>query len=252
MNWLASRGMERTSVLKQAAALLADDPEVVETVSPEDTMLRDTGEMYFPLGALALRKIRLAMLAGRCWGAQSILDFGCGYGRVLRYLAAGFPRAELAACDLDRGGVDFCADTFGATPIYGSYDPAEIEVGETFDLIWCGSVFTHLDAPRWNGFLDLLTPLLRPRGLLVFTTTGHGYLESVRRGDGGNWFPLEQAGDFPTAGFAYAEYPHIPGYGQFLCSVPWALEKLERLPLRVVMATEDCWAHQDVIACVRA
>ena len=42
-------------------------------------------------------------------GFESILDFGCGFGRVLRMLKAAYPEARLTAADVKREGVDFCA-----------------------------------------------------------------------------------------------------------------------------------------------
>ena len=96
---------------------------------------------------------------------ERILDLPSGHGRALRYLQAEYPEADLTACDIIRGAVEFCAETFGATPVYGKEDPADIELG-TYDLIWCGSLVTHVDAPRWDDFLDLFENALEPGGLL--------------------------------------------------------------------------------------
>ena len=57
---------------------------------------------------------------------KRILDLPCGHGRVLRYLSAAFPEAEITACDIMREGVDFCASTFGAIPVYSQDDPQQI------------------------------------------------------------------------------------------------------------------------------
>jgi SAM-dependent methyltransferase len=141
--------------------------------------------------------------------------------------------------------VEFCAETFGAKPLYGYYDPDQIETEETFDLIWCGSVFTHLDAPRWEAFLRLLTSLLRPYGLLILTTAGRMREKEIA------WLPDETHQAFEAEGFGYAEYPDMPGYGQSLCSLLWALRQVEPFPLQVVMASENAWGGQDVIACQR-
>lgn len=89
---------------------------------------------------------------------SSILDFGCGYGRVLRVLRNEFPDARITACDVDRGAAEFCAQTFGATAVYSSTDPSEVRLGGKFDLIWVGAVFTHIDlslkrCSRFSGSL---------------------------------------------------------------------------------------------------
>src|SRR6185436_1772186 len=120
------------------------DPEgVIEEVSPRDTMFRDR-QRYLNSGRRGLECIRLGMMAAGQTEVQSALDLPSGHGRVLRWIKAEFPAARLGACDIDRDGVDFCAATFGASPVYGREDPAEVEIDDPYDLIWSGSLFTHL------------------------------------------------------------------------------------------------------------
>ena len=66
--------------------------------------------------------------------------------------------------------MDFCAKTFGAVPVYSDTDPAAVQIGQQVDLIWVGSLFTHIDPARWNDFLDLFARTLRPGGVLVLST----------------------------------------------------------------------------------
>jgi hypothetical protein len=68
-------------------------------------------------------------------------------------LKAAFPGAELTACDIDRDAVEFCAETFGAVPVCAETRPEQIRFDREFDLIWSGSLFTHLEAERFGGFL---------------------------------------------------------------------------------------------------
>lgn len=51
-----------------------------------------------------------------------ILDFGCGHGRVMRWLRAAYPNARITGTDVDKGGVDFCAATFGSHTVVSGYD----------------------------------------------------------------------------------------------------------------------------------
>src|SRR5262245_23377147 len=145
-----------------STAFLADTlPDVDPTIAPDDGMFhRHFGEdvarsHYAESGRSALRCIRAALVAADRDPAtiHRILDLPCGHGRVLRVLKAAYPRAKITACDLDRSGVDFCARQFGAEPAYSVEDPAKIPVTGPFDLIWCGSLLTHFDAPRWSGLL---------------------------------------------------------------------------------------------------
>jgi hypothetical protein len=77
--------------------------------------------------------------------------------------------------------VDFCADTFGAQPVYATVRPQDISFEDDFDLIWSGSLFTHLDTDRFVGFLKLFESCLTIEGLLVFTTNGRHTYEMLRR-----------------------------------------------------------------------
>ena len=148
-------------------------------ISPNDAMYKKLSssaglspERYFTTGNTSVRRIKLAMLEARVSELTSILDFGCAYGRVLRTLKVAFPEAKLTACDTTREAVDFCAEAFGAIPVYSAGESKDVDFGGPFDLIWAGSVFSHLNAARWTDFLSTFESLLMPRGLLVFTTHG--------------------------------------------------------------------------------
>ena len=43
---------------------------------------------------------------------RTILDFACGYGRVLKFLKARFPTANIAASDIDPEALNFCRRAF--------------------------------------------------------------------------------------------------------------------------------------------
>jgi Methyltransferase domain len=204
----------------------------------------------------ALQPIKVALAAAGRESVETLLDFASGHGRVLRALKAAFPEARLAACDLDRDAVDFCARTFGATPVYSHEDPARIKVEDRFDLIWCGSLFTHIDAPRWPGFLDVLGSLLASRGVLVFTTGGRSVAAEMRDGDHQGLTADLARGlleDFDRTGFGYRDYPGQSGYGLARCRPAWVCDQLERTAgIELLGYTERGWnRRQDAVACIR-
>ena len=161
---------------------------MIEEISPRDHMFR-VKERYLRSGQKALDCIRLGMVAAGKTTVASALDLPSGHGRVLRWIKAEFPDARLGAGDIDHDGVDFCAATFGATPVYGHEDPADIEIDSPYELIWCGSLFTHLPPERWEGFLALFERALAPEGLLVFTTHGRRIAERIRDPETGRRIP---------------------------------------------------------------
>jgi SAM-dependent methyltransferase len=230
-----------------------------EEIAPNDTMFVPSWrEHYFSVGQSAFRCIKAALLAAEKISLKSILDLPCGHGRVMRVLRAAFPDAEITACDLDRDGVDFCAKTFGAVPVYSAEGPAQIPVSGQFDLIWCGSLLTHLDHHLWPGFLDFFSAHLSPGGLLVFTVHGRESVHWIRTGkfDYSIADPRAILTAYDQHGFGYQDYPaHThQHYGVSLSSPAWVLQQVLKQPdLRLINYTEKGWDnHQDVIACVKS
>src|SRR5688500_9262413 len=110
-------------------------------ISQSETMLDGPLERYLGVGESALASIR------RVVGQKeiaSILDLPCGHGRVARHLRAAYPTARLFVSDLDEDGAKFCADAFSATKLPSKPNFDDIQFNRTFDLIWVGSLITHL------------------------------------------------------------------------------------------------------------
>jgi SAM-dependent methyltransferase len=232
-------------------------------ISPADEMLSGAldREHYFDCGRSALECIEKALVIASIppKRIKRILDLPCGHGRVLRHLKAAFPEAEIAACDLLRDGVDFCSSTFGATAIYSSDEPEAIPLKpESFDLIWVGSLFTHLDAPLWSRFLAVLRNALCSGGVLVFSTHGR---DAYQRMLGGMWNNslshrrrTVMLYRYERTGFGYAKYLGSDSYyGLSLSHPAWVTRQLTTLGgLRIVSLSEKPWDDfHDVFAAVR-
>ena len=228
-----------------------------DEISPNDAMHWGNRDHYFGVGVSAFQCIRLAMLAAEKDTLRAVLDFPCGHGRVLRVVRAVFPEARITACDLDQDGVDFCATTFKAIPVYSKESPEEVVIEDRFDLVWCGSLFTHLDQGRWRGFLELFRSLLAPGGILIFTTQGRCAAKRILTE---SFYGLEQdqvsevLHEYHRTGFGYRDYKWRPGYGVSLSTLPWVLSQVQNLTgLRIILLQEQGWDnHQDVIACMLA
>jgi len=154
--------------------------EYSTVISPNDHMWITGQQWYFDVGRSALDCIKSALTTAHI-APTSILDLPCGHGRVCRMLRAFFPDAHLTVTDLDHDGVDFCAAQFNATPVYSHEDIWRVSLDQCFDLIWCGSLFTHLDAPQLPDFLGFFAEHLSPDGVLVFTTHGRQPMAFVCR-----------------------------------------------------------------------
>ena len=230
---------------------------IIREISPNDEMYSGNDIHYFGVGRSALQCVKLAMLASGKESFKNILDFPCGHGRVLRSLKATFPEAKITACDLNQDGVDFCARVFGATGVYSKENPAEISLPGDFDLIWCGSLLTHLNSDRWDKFLNLFKSLLCPGGIVIFTVAGKYIADRIRHNL--HTYGLEPQKlhilieDYDRNGFGYLDYPEFQNYGISLSSPPWVLLQLQKLSgLRLLTYIETGWdSHQDVVACIR-
>ena len=231
---------------------------VVDEISPNDVMHRSDPHRYFLLGRLAMETIeRFRALSGSA-PTKTVLDLPSGHGRGFRFLRAAFPNAAIAACDVDRDAVDFCARSIDARPIYSTVDVRAIPLQETYDLIWCGSLFTHIHAEQWRALLQLFSEHLSDSGLLVFTSHGRTHADRLRskRTNLGlsDWAARAVVSDYDRFGFGYQNYAGKEGYGISLSSPSWVSSQIaETRGLRLIAYSEQGWAEsQDAVACVRS
>jgi SAM-dependent methyltransferase len=105
----------------------------------------------------------------------SVLDFGCGCGRVVRYWD-GFA-GTVAGSDLSPPAVAWCRANlpFARFEVNGLEPPLAFP-DASFDLVYALSVFTHLTADLQLAWRDELRRVLRPGGRLLVTTHGRSYL----------------------------------------------------------------------------
>ncbi len=139
---------------------------------------------YIDVGLSAIECVDEALKRANCKAEsiKKILDLPCGYGRVMRTLKAGFPKAELNACELITEAVEYCEKAFDAVPIHSTEDISKLNLSAKFDLIWCGSLITHLDQESTINVLDFFYRHLNEGGVCVFTTHGIGSVASLENG----------------------------------------------------------------------
>jgi SAM-dependent methyltransferase len=209
---------------------------------------------YFSSGYSALFCVRRALDKSVSKAPESILDFGCGHGRVLRSLAAEFPRAGLTAADVDSGGVNFCVKTFGAIPMCSNADFSRLVFNTKFDLIWVGSVFTHLRSERWLSLLEVFRSILTKDGLLVFSTHGSEAERRLREGQC-RWHGLEAdrvakiLRDHDKRGFGYSDYRKSKDFGVPLSCPEWVSPRIKEVGFELVLYQKKSWDDcQDVWA----
>jgi SAM-dependent methyltransferase len=159
----------------------------------------------------------------------------------------------LTACDINREAVDFCAANFDAAAVYSDDDPSKIPLQGRFDLIWVGSLFTHLDRTQWLDFFSFLADRTAPGGLLVFTTMGP--LPSFSLRTLGMWDDQirDMLDGYARDGFGYSEYKWTSDWGLTICSREFVVGAIEaHAEMRLLGYEPGTWGLQNVIACAKS
>ncbi len=123
------------------------------------------------LGADNIRRI-LRENGSPLTGFASVLDFGCGCGRVMRqWVEESGPR--FFGSDYQRALVRWCRRhlEFASFGRNGLASPLDFPDG-TFDFVYAISVFTHLDRSAQFFWMGELARVLKPRGRLLITVHG--------------------------------------------------------------------------------
>lgn len=106
-----------------------------------------------------------------------VLDYGCGWGRLLRWFARDVAPGNLHGCDPVQSILDVCRDTgVPGELVRTPFLPERLPYAEPFDLAWSFSVFTHLSESAADMCLRALHAALRPGGILVVTVRPPDYL----------------------------------------------------------------------------
>jgi SAM-dependent methyltransferase len=186
-------------------------------VSPKDDIYSPGRERdYLSIGLTSLRCINAA-LAHAPHPVRTILDLPSGYGRILRFLKVSFPRATICGCDIVPEAVEFCRREFNVEACISNQDFAKVSLPGPFDLIWSGSLLTHLDECQATELLRLYHRNLAQGGLCVFTM--HGSFSAGRLRSGAGTYGLTEVSrqkvlsEFDNRGYGYADYQPGSGYG---------------------------------------
>lgn len=113
-------------------------------------------------------------------GARPVLDLGCGGGRMIRHLGACAARTEVWGLDLSAPHINWLKThlnppfrfalntTIPHLPFPDGY----------FGMVYCGSVFTHIDDFAESWFLEIRR-VLGPGGILYCTLHDEHTLQSL-------------------------------------------------------------------------
>jgi SAM-dependent methyltransferase len=222
-----------------------------EIAECDDMLGIDGMAHYMSVGRSAVDICAQAMILSRRVGFKRVLDLPCGGGRVTRHIAAFLPDAELFAADIDRAKQDFVVRSFGAKPVSVAADFSSA-VADRFDLIFVGSLLTHLGTGDFERALRWYIDSLAPEGVLIFTTHGRTaiHLAQMRR-DFSMWGAIRRY-DREGFGFAFAGRESADGlsisYGTSCTKPSWLMALVENDPaLSILGFQEGAWdSNHDV------
>lgn len=142
----------------------------------------DTPEWYLQSGRKNDRTMReIANTGGfRLEDARRILDFGCGAGRMIRCLNDLAGHAEIWGVDVSASHIFWCRENLSppfdfATVTLLPHLPFE---DDSFDFIYAGSVFTHIDDLAEAWLLELRR-IVCPGGRLYITVHDRHTIEML-------------------------------------------------------------------------
>ena len=134
-------------------------------------------DRFLKVGELTSRNIQAALMRidRRLGDFHSILDFGCGCGRTVRWLAPQSPDAKFHGTDVDTEAIDWCRAHLPLADwqVNAALPPLAYRQN-SFDLVYAISVFTHLAADHQKRWLAELARILCPGGILLLSLHGEG------------------------------------------------------------------------------
>jgi SAM-dependent methyltransferase len=118
-------------------------------------------------------KNSLSLIGRNLQDFNNVLEFGCGCGRVLRFLYDLPERCHISGTDIDREAIEWCRSNLPrfSFAVNNPFPPLPYPTG-SFDLVYAISVFTHLDEDYQFAWLTELKRVLKPGRILIATTHG--------------------------------------------------------------------------------
>jgi trans-aconitate 2-methyltransferase len=157
-------------------------------------------------------------------GDETVLDAGCGSGRVTRLLLERLPRGRVVAVDASPSMVDGVRGVLRARDRALVADLAELELGERVDVVFSNAVFHWIQ--DHGRLFRRLHAALRPGGRLAAQCGGQGNVERFHA----------------TAQAVTSEEPFARFFDGW--SGPWNFASAEETALRLRsagFAEVDCW-----------
>lgn len=171
--WLNTHGVSHVPGLSRLLpALPSEELQLTFTGSAGEATLREGWQ------AFGLFRSIYEKHGGRITATTDVLDFGCGWGRIIRYFNRDVRPGHLYGADINPTVLDYCrsSNPWASFHKIDVLPPSPFENG-SFDLIYAYSVFSHLSRVAHDAWLVEFERLLRPGGVLIVTTWPREFIE---------------------------------------------------------------------------
>ena len=141
---------------------------------------------------------------------SKVLDFGVGWGRILRFFLKDVPIENLYGVDVDHTIIKVCHDTGIPGNLHQINPEGPLPHSDNkFDLVYAYSVFSHLAEGVHIKCLEEIARVLKPGGMLIATTEGRGFINycaSLSKDDAESAWHKALSNAFPEPAKTLEEY----------------------------------------------
>ena len=150
-------------------------------------------------------------LTGKDLKSSTVLDYGCGWGRLIRLLYKYVPYENIYGADPWDKSIELCKQHgVKANLAISDYVPNQLPFERKFDLIYAYSVFTHLSEKTTKTVLSTLRRYMDPNGILMITIRPKKFWSFHQQGK----FKQEMYQMHEKTGFAFTPHLREPVNGE--------------------------------------
>ena len=113
---------------------------------------------------------------------ENVLDFGCGWGRIIRFFLKDLDGSRVCGIDCYESALELAqqGNRYCQFELIEPMPPTTLPAGK-YDVIYCYSVYSHLSEEAGTRWIQEFARLLKPGGLFVATTRRRDFIEICER-----------------------------------------------------------------------